>query len=119
LSCSGRHRRHGLCAIKEAAAGTRRGDRRAHIIREMSVGYGNWKEIFELVRVSDFFDKWMNENHYQFYRHSSRTVNQANRLLAQGRPKYPDKLRYSYVRFACKHYGTYRSSTTGTRPNQR
>jgi hypothetical protein len=50
----------------------------------------------------------------------SRTVGKANQLLPDdGEGKFQEKFKYSYIRYRCKHGGTYASRGKGDRPNQR
>lgn len=51
-----------------------------------------------------------------------RTVNAANKRLQLSTndiQSYDDKFKYSYIKYACKHYGDYQARGKGTRPNQR
>ena len=56
------------------------------------------------------------KNNVVFVKHDSKTVETANK---KAKEKFPSHLKFAYVRFVCKHYGSRPSKSKGVRPNQR
>ena len=95
--------------------------------------YLRWVKFVSLtmaaIKVGQSFESWESfavakaaysaEKNIQLVVRGSRTVKNANERLAQGKPRYEEKLKYAYATLACKHYGVPRVASRGIRPNQR
>ena len=54
-----------------------------------------------------------------FSKQISRTAEAANKEIKEGCSLCPPRLKYSMVKFVCKHYGDPRTCSKGIRPVQR
>ena len=70
----------------------------------------------ELQNAVDVFCK---QNNILLTRNDCKTAEAANKRLSENADRFPEDLKYAYIQYACKHFGTGRSRATGARPNQR
>lgn len=74
--------------------------------------YNSWTEFKEAL------DAHCKANKVVFNISNAKTVEQANSLLKK-KPFFDIRLKYASCMLVCKHFGSYKSLSTGMRPKQR
>ncbi|CAL1541214.1 unnamed protein product [Lymnaea stagnalis] len=74
--------------------------------------YNTWIDFKEAL------DEHCKENKVVFNISNAKTVEQANNVLKK-KPYFDIRLKYASIILVCKHYGSYKSSSSGLRPKQR
>ena len=77
------------------------------------------QEFESWAEFQQFLNKYSEERHVQFITRGSRTVHAANKQIVEGQRRYDAKLKYSYIRLVCKHYGNMRTRGMGIRAPKR
>lgn len=77
------------------------------------------KEFNTYEEFEHVFENTCKENNWTFVKSDSKSVKQANKELKSESKPFPERFRYRYVRFRCKHGGSIRKKGKGLRPNQR
>lgn len=76
-------------------------------------------EFNNFEELSAYVKKISEESFAVYYLKDCRTVENANKRVAADQKPYPKKFKYSFAKYACKHFGGRKSQSTGVRPNQR
>ncbi|XP_078516507.1 uncharacterized protein LOC144781502 isoform X1 [Lissotriton helveticus] len=77
------------------------------------------KEFADYETLDEFVSSLGKQQKVVFLKKDCRTVETFNKRVAVDQRKYNMKFKYAYIKYVCKHFGDYKSKSTGIRPNQR
>ncbi|XP_069063571.1 uncharacterized protein [Pleurodeles waltl] len=77
------------------------------------------KEFVDYETLDQFVASLGKQQNVVFLKKDCRTVETFNKRVAVDQRKYNMKFKYAYIKYVCKHFGDYKSKSTGIRPNQR